>query len=57
LCAWIVARATLAGVVWLYTYRVSVTAEYIDPTGHRFHPSQRFDEQPWWSPPAAVVLT
>jgi hypothetical protein len=55
-CATIVLGATVAGNVWVYTYREWNVIEYIDPLGRHFHPSQRVREQPWWSAPAAVAL-
>jgi hypothetical protein len=55
-CAWIVLAATLAGAVWVYTYRVAVTVEYIDRFGYRFHPSEVVRESPWWGAPATVAL-
>jgi cytochrome bd-type quinol oxidase subunit 2 len=57
LYAWIVLTATLAGAVWLYTYRGWEIIEHTDPTG-RSHllPSERVRMQPWWSVYAAVAL-
>ena len=40
----------------MYTYRIWTVVEYIDPTGHHFHASERVRESPWWSAPATVVL-
>jgi hypothetical protein len=53
---WIVVAATLVGAVWLYTYRVAATVEYIDRYGNRFHPSEHVRIQPWWSVYATVAL-
>jgi hypothetical protein len=53
---WIVVAATLVGAVWLYTYRVAATVEYIDRYGNRFHPSEHVKVQPWWSVYATVAL-
>jgi membrane protein YdbS with pleckstrin-like domain len=53
---WIVVAATLAAAVWLYTYRVAATVEYIDRYGNRFHPSEHVRVQPWWSVYATVAL-
>jgi hypothetical protein len=56
LYAWIVLAATLAGAVWLYTYRVWSVVEYIGRDGRHFHASERVRVQPWWSVYAAVAL-
>jgi hypothetical protein len=56
LYSWIVLAATLAGAVWLYTYREWSLVEYIDLSGRHFHPSERVRVQPWWSVYAAVAL-
>ena len=53
---WIVVAVTLVGAVWLYTYRVAATVEYIDRYGNRFHPSEHVRIQPWWSVYATVAL-
>jgi hypothetical protein len=53
---WIVVAATLVGAVWLYTYRMAATVEYIDRYGNRFHPSEHVRIQPWWSVYATVAL-
>jgi hypothetical protein len=58
-CLWIAVAATLAGAIWLYTYRVPVTIEYVDHIGrsrYRFHPTQHLREQAWWSAYATVAL-
>jgi hypothetical protein len=57
LYAWIVLAATLAGALWLYTYRGWEIIEHTDPTGrHHLLPSERVRLQPWWSVYAAVAL-
>ena len=53
---WIILAMTLVGAVWLYTYRVAATVEYIDRYGNRFHPSEHVMVQPWWSVYATVAL-
>jgi hypothetical protein len=56
----IVLGMTLAGSVWLATYKVSVVFEYVeyDFTGTRrhFHPSERVLVPAWWGAWAAVAL-
>ena len=59
LYAWIVLAATLAGAVWLYTYRVWNLFGYVEYSGqarYQFHPTGRVRVQPWWSVYAAVAL-
>jgi hypothetical protein len=48
--------ATTALAIWLYTYRVTTTFFFIDPTGRPFHPPYPADVQPWWSTPATVAI-
>ena len=52
----IVVAATAIGATWLYSYQAPVVVTYVDRRGVQFHPPQRFLEQPWWAPPAMVVL-
>lgn len=55
--AGVVLGATLAGAVWLYTYRGSEIIEYTDPTGrHQLLPSERVRLTPWWGAYATVAL-
>jgi hypothetical protein len=53
-CAGAVLGAALTAAVWLYTYRVWTTVEYIDRLGRHFHPTERVRVQPWWGVPATV---
>jgi hypothetical protein len=55
-CAGVVLGATLAAAVWLYTYRVWDTVEYIDRTGYHFRPSEHVRTTPGWSVYATVAL-
>ena len=47
---------TLATAVWLYTYRVWDTVEYIDRTGYHWRPSEHVRTTPWWGVYATVAL-
>jgi len=58
-CLWSVVAATLAGAIWLYTYRVPMTIEFVGHIGQfRYHflPTEHLREQPWWSVYATVAL-
>jgi len=54
--AGVVLGATLTAAVWLYTYRVWETVEYIDRGGNHFHPSEHVRTTPSWSVYATVAL-
>lgn len=54
--ALLVVAATVLGATWLYGYRSSEALEYIDRSGHRFHPTETISTQPWWSVYATVGL-
>ena len=59
-CIWIVVAATLAAAIWLYTYRMSVTYEFVRHVGRfRYHvvPIEHVREQPWWSVYATVAVS
>jgi len=49
----------VAGAVWLATYRVPATTEYIEYVRgirNHFHASERVFEPAWWGAWAAVAL-
>jgi hypothetical protein len=48
--------ASVAGSTWLYLYRVSSVATFVDRRGYEFHAAYATNVQPWWSVFAAVVL-
>ncbi len=54
--AGVVLGGTLTAAVWLYTYRVWDTVEYIDRGGNHFHSSEHVRTTPWWSVYATVAL-
>ena len=54
--AGVVVGASLAGVVWLYTYRAHELIRFIDARGIEYHDPRRVSVQPWWAGYAALAL-
>jgi hypothetical protein len=54
-CAGAVFGASVTAAVWLSTYHTWSVVEYVDRTGHHFHPSERVRLQPWWGVPATLA--
>jgi hypothetical protein len=54
--AGVVLGVSLAAAVWTATYRVSMTYEWIDAGGGRYHAPETFMVSPWWSVPATLAV-
>jgi hypothetical protein len=54
--AGIVLGIALTAAVWVYSYRVETTFEYIDRAGRRFHEPEQVSVQPWWGTPVTIAL-
>lgn len=48
--------ASVAGAVWLYTYRTHDLIRFIDRNGVEFHDPRRVSVQPWWGTYLALIL-
>ncbi len=48
--------STLVGGAWLYLYRVSSVATFVDRRGYTINPPYTVSVQPWWSVFAAVLV-
>jgi hypothetical protein len=51
------AGASIAGAIWVYTYKTTQLLPYPpDPRGNAMAPPRHLQGQPWWSPFAALAL-
>jgi hypothetical protein len=51
-----VVGASVAGAVWLYTYRAHDLIRFIDSNGIEYHDPRPVSVQPWWGVYAALAL-
>jgi hypothetical protein len=54
--AGVFAGASVAGAVWLYTYRVHDLIRFVDRNGVEYNDSRQVSVQPWWGVYAALSL-
>jgi uncharacterized sodium:solute symporter family permease YidK len=51
-----VVGVSVAGAVWLYTYRSHDVVRFVDANGAEYHDPRGVSVQAWWSVYAAVAL-